>query len=55
MSKRYTISINDTTYQRLKHRGQFGESFTDLISRILDFYENNRKRESIVNTGGRTV
>lgn len=55
MSKRYTISITDTTYQRLKHRGQFGESFTDLISRILDFYENNRERESIVDIGGCTI
>jgi predicted CopG family antitoxin len=55
MAKRYTISIKDKTYQRLKHRGQFGESFSDLVSRILDFYENNREHEAMVDVRGRTT
>ncbi|MBV9175462.1 MAG: hypothetical protein JO297_00320 [Nitrososphaeraceae archaeon] len=42
--KRYTISINANAYTRLRHYGLFGESFDDLISRILDFYEGNQKR-----------
>jgi predicted CopG family antitoxin len=42
--KRYTISINANAYTRLRHYGLFGESFADLISRILDFYEGNQKQ-----------
>jgi predicted CopG family antitoxin len=41
--KRYTISINADAYTRLRHYGLFGESFDDLVSRILDFYEGNHK------------
>ena len=44
--KRTTISIDAQVYQRLKSQGQFGESFSELISRILQ--ENDNKR----NTGG---
>jgi predicted CopG family antitoxin len=46
--KRYTISINANAYAKLRRYGLFGESFDDLISRILDFYERNQKQ-----TGGR--
>jgi predicted CopG family antitoxin len=39
MSKRHTISINYDVYTRLKSQGEFGESFTDVISRLLNFAE----------------
>jgi hypothetical protein len=34
--KRRTLSVNDDVYSRLKQKGRFGESFGQLISRILD-------------------
>ena len=34
--KRRTISINDDVYSRLRQKGNFGESFGRLITRILD-------------------
>jgi hypothetical protein len=34
--KRRTLSINDDVYSRLRQKGQFGESFGRLISRLLD-------------------
>jgi predicted CopG family antitoxin len=40
--KRTTISVDAKVYQRLKSQGQFGESFSELISRILE--ETNNKR-----------
>ncbi len=42
--KRYTISIYQNAYKRLRSYGLFGESFDDLISRILDFYERDQKQ-----------
>jgi len=36
MSKRHTVSIRHSTYEELKSAGKFGESFSDLLSRILD-------------------
>jgi predicted RNA-binding protein (virulence factor B family) len=49
-----TMSEGDTTviriYERDKNRiaahGHFGESFADVISRILDDFEENKARES---------
>ena len=34
--KRRTISLNDDVYSRLRQKGNFGESFGRLITRILD-------------------
>jgi predicted CopG family antitoxin len=31
-----TISLEDDAYQRLKSRKREGESFTDLVDRLLD-------------------
>jgi predicted CopG family antitoxin len=41
MFKRHTVSIRHEVYAQLQNHGKFGESFSDLLSRILDFYENN--------------
>lgn len=44
--KRCTILLKEDIYQRLKTKGKFGESFSELICRLLDdidFIENNRK------------
>jgi predicted CopG family antitoxin len=43
MSNEYrrTISLSTETYFRLKDCGNFGESFNDLINRLLDFFERD--------------
>jgi predicted CopG family antitoxin len=35
-SKRCTISIDRKIYSRLKEEGRFGESFSELVGRLLD-------------------
>jgi predicted CopG family antitoxin len=37
MNERHTITIHHEVYQRLKKRGLFGESYSDVLSRLLDF------------------
>ena len=41
MHKRHTVSIRHDLYTQLQNHGKFGESFSDLLSRILDFYEGD--------------
>ncbi len=33
---RHTITIDDKTYQLLRKRGNFGETYTEVISRLLE-------------------
>jgi predicted CopG family antitoxin len=35
MSKRHTVSIRDNVYTELLGYGKFGESFSDVIDRLL--------------------
>jgi predicted CopG family antitoxin len=42
---RHSLTINHTTYLRLKKKGLFGESFSELISRILDELENGNSNQ----------
>ena len=35
-NKRCTILLKEDIYKRLKTKGKFGESFSELISRLLD-------------------
>jgi predicted CopG family antitoxin len=44
--KRCTILLKEDIYKRLKTKGKFGESFSELISRLLDeidFLVKNRE------------
>ena len=44
--KRCTILLKEDIYQRLKTKGKFGESYSELIRRLLDeidIVEKNRK------------
>ena len=46
--KRCTILLKEDIYQRLKTKGKFGESFSELICRLLDdvdFFEKNKKEK----------
>ena len=42
--KRRTVTLNDEVYSRLSKEGEFNESFSQLVSRILD--ELQKRRES---------
>jgi predicted CopG family antitoxin len=37
MKARHTITIDRDVYLRLKTKGFFGESYNELISRLIDF------------------
>lgn len=37
---RKNISIDNATYERLKKFGRFGESFVDLLNRLMDIAES---------------
>lgn len=41
MNARHTITINHQTYQKLKNKGTFGESYSELISRLADLAESH--------------
>ena len=49
MNARRTITIDNEIYERLKKQGFFGETYTDILRRLLDFTEghelkaNNKK------------
>jgi len=38
-SKRYTVLLKENAYIRLKSKGIFGESFSEVIDRLLDDLE----------------
>jgi predicted CopG family antitoxin len=39
-----TIKISDDIHSRLLKIGSMGETFEDVIERLLVFYENNKKK-----------
>jgi predicted CopG family antitoxin len=42
-SRRCSVLLNEEVYERLKTRGRFGESFSDLLSRLLDALEERER------------
>ena len=36
MYKRVTVGLREDVYTRLKEEGEFGETFSDLVSRLLN-------------------
>jgi len=42
--ERHSLTINHSTFLRLKEKGDFGESFSELISRIIDELENKNSK-----------
>jgi predicted CopG family antitoxin len=36
MYKRVNIGLRDDVYNKLKDKGRFGESFSELVSRLID-------------------
>jgi predicted CopG family antitoxin len=41
MHKRVNMGLRYEVYTRLKDQGRFGESFSDLVSRIIDASDKN--------------
>jgi predicted CopG family antitoxin len=48
MHSRHTITINDETYHKLKQKGIFNESYSELISRLVDIAESPGQSKSTV-------
>lgn len=46
-NERHSLTINHSTFIRLKEIGVFGESFSELISRMIDERDsiNSKRRE----------
>jgi hypothetical protein len=46
-NERHSLTINHSTFVRLKQIGVFGESFSELISRMIDELDsiNSKQRE----------
>jgi predicted CopG family antitoxin len=36
MHKRINVGLRNDVYKRLQNRGRFGESFSELVARVLD-------------------
>ena len=46
-----TVLLTKEVYQRLREKGKFGETFSDIVERLLnqiDYFENKNK-------GGKTI
>ena len=43
LNKRRTITLKDEVYSRLTEEGRFNESFSELVTRILNELEKVRK------------
>jgi predicted CopG family antitoxin len=53
-NKRCTISLDPKVYLRLKDEGIFGESFSELVGRLLDLLKQKKGLEQEV-TNGRPI
>lgn len=47
MSNRINIGLDHKVYTKLKDKGKFGESFSELVARILEDSEKHRRDEQI--------
>jgi predicted CopG family antitoxin len=43
---RHTITLDDSTFQKLRSKGNFGESYADIISRLIEGADNIAWRRS---------
>jgi predicted CopG family antitoxin len=48
MHKKVTIGLRQDVYTRLRNKGRFGETFSDLVSRLIDEIDT-----AIADKGGR--
>jgi predicted CopG family antitoxin len=45
MNERHTITINHVAFEKLKQRGIFGESYSDVILRLAKAVESKGNNE----------
>jgi hypothetical protein len=45
---RHTITLSHQTFVRLKKKGTFGESYTELVSRILDQLDGIKDSQGVL-------
>lgn len=41
MNTRHTITLNDEAYLKMKNMGKFGESYSELVTRLADLADTN--------------
>jgi predicted CopG family antitoxin len=46
MNRRHTVTVNEETYRKLQRCGTFNESYSQLISRLIDMVESASQRKS---------
>lgn len=44
-SKKCTVLLKENVYHRLKNRGRFGETFSDVVARLLNESEETKQGE----------
>jgi predicted CopG family antitoxin len=47
MGSRHTITLNHGAYQKLRSKGVFGESYSELISRLADLAETSSQSHAL--------
>jgi hypothetical protein len=40
-----SLKINDATHERLKRHGRFGDSFDDILNRLMDIVEGKKTKK----------
>jgi predicted CopG family antitoxin len=45
MYRRITVGLRQEVYTKLRDRGRFGESFSDVVSRIIEEANKNEAHE----------
>jgi predicted CopG family antitoxin len=47
--KRITVGLRQDVYTRLRDKGKFGETFSDLVSRLIDEIDTNIVDREVTN------
>jgi predicted CopG family antitoxin len=42
MNKRHTITLNDEAFEKLKEKGVFGETYSQVIARLAKLIETTK-------------
>jgi len=44
-NSRHTVSLNGPSYSKMRSKGRFGESFSELVLRLLDEIDKIKSEE----------
>jgi len=45
MVKTKTVKLREETYKRLDSIGEKGDTYNDLVKKLLDYYQNGKKKK----------